>query len=210
MSTDPWEYADAAYALGALEPDERAAFERHLASCEACRSRVTSAGSAVGLLARGESPDTPPLPATLLPGLLHQARRVRRRRLVVTGALSGVAAACVLAVVLVAAPLRDGPAREPMAQVGHPPISAEAAVVPTAWGTRITLTCRYLGEPAGYRYALRVRGTDGTVTTLGTWSLGDRDVTFTGGTALPVAEIAAVEVTDGSGTTLLTLDHPGA
>ena len=37
---DPFEFDDAAYVLGALAPDEHAAFEAHLATCAACRDRV--------------------------------------------------------------------------------------------------------------------------------------------------------------------------
>jgi hypothetical protein len=209
MSTDPWQHADAAYALGGLEPAERAAYEEHLLGCAACRAQVAAARAAVGLLAGGVV-DAPPLPDTLLPSLLREARRARRRRLVVTSALVGVAAS-LLTVLVTAVPLSDLPDRVPMAAVGQVPISAEAAVEPTAWGTRITLTCRYAGAAApGYRYELRVRATDGTTATLGSWELDGRSATFTGGTALPVAQIAAVEVTDSAGTTVLTLPEPGA
>lgn len=210
MSTDPWQHADAAYALGALEPAERAAYEEHLAGCTDCRARVTEAQATLGLLAGGEV-DARPLPDTLLPSLLREARRARRRRLVLTSALVGVAAS-LLTVLVTAAPPGDRPDRVPMAAVGQAPISAEAVVEPTAWGTRITLTCRYADSAAapGYRYELRVRASDGTTTSLGSWELDDGSVTFTGGTALPVARIAAVEVTDSAGTTVLTLPEAGA
>lgn len=205
MTTDPWEHSDGAYALDALEPDERAAYEAHLAGCADCRARVAAARAAVGLLAGGQV-DAPPLPDTLLPSLLREARRSRRRRLVVTSALVGVAAS-LLTMLLTATPLGDRPHGVPMAAVGQVPISAEAAVEPTAWGTRITLTCRYAAGEAspGYRYELRVRATDGTTTSLGSWELDGRSATFTGGTALPVADIAVVEVTDSRGVTVLRL-----
>ena len=42
---DPYREWDAAYVLGALSPRDRRAFEQHLATCPACRSRGLSAPS---------------------------------------------------------------------------------------------------------------------------------------------------------------------
>ena len=52
-----------AYALGALDAEERAALEAHLAcGCEACVAEVAAAGAAVAALAQGERPSDPPAP----------------------------------------------------------------------------------------------------------------------------------------------------
>ena len=50
-TTDPHRYDDAAYVLGALAPDERAAFEAHLATCAECVARVHEIDVVPALLA---------------------------------------------------------------------------------------------------------------------------------------------------------------
>ena len=49
----------AAYVLGALDPDERAAFAAHLAGCEECAAEVRSLHDVTGALARGVPQRTP-------------------------------------------------------------------------------------------------------------------------------------------------------
>ena len=48
-----------AYVLGALEPDERRAFETHLAGCDACASEVRSLGRVTAGLAQSVPQVTP-------------------------------------------------------------------------------------------------------------------------------------------------------
>jgi anti-sigma-K factor RskA len=50
----------AAYALGALPPDEAAEFERHLDGCEACRSRLQWLSPAVDVLPASVEQRSPP------------------------------------------------------------------------------------------------------------------------------------------------------
>ncbi len=61
-----------AYALGALEPGEQAAFERHLESCESCRDEVRSFGEALAVVV-DESMQEPPdrLRASVLAGITN-------------------------------------------------------------------------------------------------------------------------------------------
>jgi anti-sigma factor ChrR (cupin superfamily) len=47
------------YALGALEPEERAAFERHKAACPACQGAVASASRALSGVTEGLVPAPP-------------------------------------------------------------------------------------------------------------------------------------------------------
>ncbi|PJJ65662.1 anti-sigma factor family protein [Compostimonas suwonensis] len=47
---DPFRDWDAAYVLGALSPDDRRAFERHLATCPACSAAVAELAGMPGLL----------------------------------------------------------------------------------------------------------------------------------------------------------------
>ena len=47
---DPFRYHDGAYLLGALDDEDRQAFEAHLETCPDCRVRVAEGRPAVGLL----------------------------------------------------------------------------------------------------------------------------------------------------------------
>lgn len=102
---DPFADFDAAYLFGALAPEDRAAYERHLQHCDACSDSVAAMAGVPGLLARvpleriiGSSPG--PAPDTLLPKLVaevgHERFRSRRR----AGAAIFLAAACVLALLV--------------------------------------------------------------------------------------------------------------
>lgn len=126
---DPFENDDAAYVLGALGDDERAAFESHLASCDACAARVAAlapvhetlvaavraADESVIVALRGDSAADPPADAAadpaadparadeLLDGLVRRVERRRRRYRWTIGAMGTVAAAAVAALITVAA-----------------------------------------------------------------------------------------------------------
>lgn len=75
MTDHPWQESAAAYALGALDADERAAFEAHLAGCAACRVEVQAFREVAGLLA-GAAPAVA-APPGLRDRALGEARRVR-------------------------------------------------------------------------------------------------------------------------------------
>ncbi|WP_026075456.1 zf-HC2 domain-containing protein, partial [Cellulomonas massiliensis] len=47
---DPYREWDAAYVLGALDPDERRAFEQHLQGCPACTAAVAELAGLPGML----------------------------------------------------------------------------------------------------------------------------------------------------------------
>lgn len=70
-----WQELAAPYALGALAPDERSAFEAHLAGCETCRADVRAFAEVAGLLAYG-APSAEP-PQGLRARVMAEARRVR-------------------------------------------------------------------------------------------------------------------------------------
>lgn len=61
-----------AYLLGALEPAEHAAFERHLAGCPECRSEVEELRAAANALPRSVEPF--PAPASLKRSLMEAVR----------------------------------------------------------------------------------------------------------------------------------------
>ena len=93
-----WQELAAPYALGALAPEERSAFEAHLAGCEACRAEVRAFTEVAGLLAYGAPAVEPP--AGLRDRVLAEARRVRpiaAPRRPATGAWLAAAAGLLLA-----------------------------------------------------------------------------------------------------------------
>jgi anti-sigma-K factor RskA len=103
----------AAYALGALDPDEAEAFRRHLETCAACRDELAALAPLTGSLAIAapQYPPPPELRRRVLeqvdaeprdPGRGHaeappQPARVRRRRALLAGALLAGVVAIVLA-----------------------------------------------------------------------------------------------------------------
>jgi hypothetical protein len=96
------DHEDGAYVLGALSPEDRLAFERHLPDCPECAQAVRELAGLPGLLARvpvemlDPEREPTPVPDTLLPTLVRRIRRSQRRRTWITTGL--VAAAAVIAV----------------------------------------------------------------------------------------------------------------
>jgi anti-sigma factor RsiW len=210
--SDPFRYDDGAYVLGALSPDDRAAFEAHLVTCADCQSRVAESRAAAGLLA-GLTPadvaDPVPMPDTLLPGLLRLAGRERTRHRFLTGSLATVAAACITALVVVLWPgsSTPSPPGQALAPVRPSPVTATATLVSKAWGTEIELHCQYSDHVERWEpYRLVVVDTAGGRHDAGSWTLGaGHEVDFTAGTALPEANISRVEITLENGSPILRL-----
>ena len=92
----------AGYALDALDEDERARYEEHLASCESCREELQGFWEVSGAL--GRAAGGPPPPASLRDRILEQARSERpnvvplRRRIAAPVLASASAVAAVVAV----------------------------------------------------------------------------------------------------------------
>ncbi|MCB0968237.1 MAG: anti-sigma factor [Ilumatobacter sp.] len=78
--SDDLHHLAAAYALDALDPDERAAFEAHLEHCESCRADVADFGAVAGELA-GATAVAPP--AALRDRVLADVAETRQERPVV-------------------------------------------------------------------------------------------------------------------------------
>ncbi len=217
--------------LGALSPAERLAFKRHLSECEECTRSVSALAGLPGLLGRVdpvvlEEVPVEEVPATLLPALLDDVRRARRRRTWATAALA--AAAVVLVVVPVSlSQLADDPAPppgpgssaseepvvpQPMEPVGDVPVRATVSLEGVTWGTRLGLTCTYdpatvdYELPAEADYVLFVRTRDGRLEQVGSWrSVGGREMEIMAATALTPAELASVEVRTTDGRVVLRL-----
>lgn len=175
----PHAHEDAAYVLGALSPEERVAFERHLPTCPDCAQSVRELAGLPGLLARVPveilDPDQvpPPVPDTLLPALVRRVRRTQRRRTWMTAGLVGVAAAATAAAIGFATigdddspPSAEGTPAAPttavapaapstappevMRPVGDQPISGWVSLTQVGWGTRLDLTCTYAEQDTEY------------------------------------------------------------
>ncbi len=170
--TDRFTHDAAPYVLGALPPEDRLAFEAHLAGCPACEAEVRGFAGLPGLLSRlpaAEIPDVlegePAAPRSLMPSLQARTRRHRRARRWRALAVAAVAAclAAVGAVVVVDA-VRHPPAVHQTAAVSFQrsvataPVSAEATLTDVPEGTRIQMTCRYSGVLDGWprEYVLQV------------------------------------------------------
>ena len=218
------EYAelDGSYVLGALSPAERLDYEKHLAGCEECARSVRELAGLPGLLSRVDpvilepAPPAEPVPATLLPSLVHEVGRARRRRLLAGGGLAA-AAVVALAVVLVqglagdderpptaatpSATSTTAPVGQLMRPLGDVPVTATLAFTPVGWGTKLDLTCSYHSTGEGYQlprsitYGLYVVNRDGSAEQVGTWeAISGKTMHFSAGTAARRRDIAAVEV----------------
>lgn len=175
---DPFAETAGAYVIGALDVEERVAFEAHLAVCAACREAVDDVVHLPELL-RAVPPDGPvDPPPSVLSALLAviardevgEHRSVRRRRALAAGGLVGAAAAGFLAGALVlprdgvGGPVDDGAAvgadgagtagpgtSAPgvvLTTTADVPVSASVALEPASWGTRLLVTCTYDSGPS--------------------------------------------------------------
>jgi hypothetical protein len=205
---DPFAHFDGAYVLGALSDAERADFEEHLPTCPACTERVRELAPLPALLsglpagAYDEGFDD--MPKAMLPSLLGRVQAERRRRHWLALGLSGLAAACLVALAVIAWPGADGAKSgsgktqpRAMSAVLATPVHATAALSDVAWGTRIQLECRYDSKyVAGGEYQLVVVDRHSGKHLAGSWTVVPGKVTrFTGGTALTRDQISKVEIT---------------
>ena len=218
---------DGVYVLGALSPDERRAFEAHLEICPACSDSVRALAGLPGLLARvpaadvatmsdGDAVEAPPvdlLPALLARVTTERAQERRRNRRRFGGALA--AAACVAALAggaVVAAnpfaPSTAQPRSVALQQVVHSPLTAQAQLTGRAWGTDISLRCRYRGQPAdGYDdYLLVAIDRSGHEEQVAAWqAVADRMITVPAASSIALPDLARLEVRTVSGNPVLTL-----
>lgn len=204
----------AGYVVGALTPAERAAFEEHLPTCASCRHTVRDLAGLPGLLSRVSPADLhdPPLPATLVPGLLRRMRARRRR------VFSSLAAAAVVLMVAAGgwafvAGDDDPPSVQQtqgtrMEQVVATHVQALAELHPKPWGTEVVIHCSYderkYAEPESY--ALVVVDQAGRAEQVATWAAAPgREAQVIGSSDLKTSAIAAVEVRTRAGLPLLRL-----
>ncbi|ASR39493.1 anti-sigma factor [Prauserella marina] len=212
--TDPFATFDAAYVLGALSPEDRAAFEEHLRHCAGCARGVRELAGMPGLLGQvdaGHRPSREPLPADLLPSLLWSVRKRRRRGRTVGAvavAAAGIAAALALvfALVLPASTEREGTAMTPL---GAYPVAADVSLTDSGSGTQVDMSCSYSGGSGGDYVLVAVRA-DGGTQRLATWYAAPKDTAkLSIGTTLDRADIKALEIRLPDGPALLRLPVSG-
>ncbi|WP_409492426.1 anti-sigma factor family protein [Amycolatopsis sp. cmx-11-12] len=207
--TDPFATYDAAYVLGALSPEDRFAYEKHLRGCAECAASVRDLAGIPGLLAQAGSPalrEEEPAPSPeLLPTVLKRVRRGRRIQRAITTSAAGVAVAAsvTLAVVLTGPVAASG---NPMTLLGDYPVTAEVAMSATDTGTKVDMTCSYGGNRTG-DYILVAVGGDGGTSELASWRAMPKDTAhIVVGTAMRAADIKALEIRTPSGLPLLRMN----
>ncbi|HEY4226575.1 MAG TPA: zf-HC2 domain-containing protein [Pseudolysinimonas sp.] len=211
---------DAAYVLGALSPAERREYETHLEHCARCRAAVAELTGLPGLLGRLEparafelldepavdaalDAPAPPPPADLVARIESRqaVRRTRRIRLIVGISAAAVVAGAIVAPVSIAVAPHHPTLTTALSQVVDSPLSADVTLTSVGWGTKVDMDCRYGDSGAGssadasWDYALWVVQKDGTQSELSSWSAkSDSTVKLSAGTAVPVSQIAQVQV----------------
>ena len=156
-----------AYALGALEPDEAAVVEAHVAACPECAAELARLQPIPALVARAEGLEIPAPPAALEERLLDRVAasrprrprpRLRRRNhlrlfaAALTGALLGAGATALAITVTGGEP--DTPPKYELVLRGAGGVSAHAQLEPNDGGTEVHLWIR--GLPPGQRAVYEV------------------------------------------------------
>ena len=179
MNDTPDEFRDwdAAYVLGALGPEDRRAYERHLTNCPACTAAVSELAGMPGLLRKLQAEDAEALMTGPndghLRGKQHEPSLVQRLAITVNKRRRRVRATAVALMVSAAAVLAFGgifigASLAPSANVAQSPttsaptgtavmmipvqpgtMTATLRVSSKAWGTRFDWTCDYANVNGG-------------------------------------------------------------
>ncbi|MBW3664101.1 MAG: zf-HC2 domain-containing protein [Actinobacteria bacterium] len=202
-----------AYVLGALEPAERRAVERHLDSCASCRDEVSKLSILPSLLDRLDPEeasadfDEVRRGLSLLLQRSTSAERRRLRRQVTIWRVATVAASVVALLVGVVAwqPWREPPDRivveiVPMADRAST-VGGTVAAYAWEWGTTVEIRVEELPPAPGY--AVWAISEDGHRERAGTWGpTSDGAAWVRGASAIQRAQLARVEITDTEGSPL--------
>lgn len=170
------EHDDGAYVLGALSPAERAAYERHLATCSFCREAVADMSALPDLLSRLDAREFAKLVEPLSPTPPAPRRNGWRVRL-----MSSAAVVVLIALIAIGgfAWTRDsaspttpppGPAMAMTPVDGVSPITANLRLSSSTGGTRVEMVCTYSkSAPRPWTFRLIAYGPDDQQEQLGSW-----------------------------------------
>lgn len=192
-----------AYALGALDPDDRRRFERHLADCPRCATEIRALAPIPGLLAQLDTDD---LDASIRPEtadaisrqVQHDTQQLRtsRNRWRLTAIITA-AAALVIALIAAVALGPDDPAIDTAVAASVTSSLAESTAVTTTtrgWGTQIDLDLTGLPNRPHYQlWAIDDAGSWSVAATWGPTPTGR--ATITGATATPATQLGRLVVT---------------
>ena len=227
-STDTFRDWDAAYVLGALDAEDRRAFERHLAECPACAASVAELAGLPGILSKLSRDDAVSLLVDedittgvddhlrdgvhtpgLVQGLAAQLKRRRRRiRLGIIGAAVAVVVLVGIGGVVYTTAQPPAGVTVAMTPVGQQVVAAKMTVTPKAWGTRFDWSCSYAhSEPYSPStwYDLVVTLKSGAKKTVASWGSGsDAAAGLSASSAIATADIQSIEIrVTGASTPLL-------
>lgn len=225
---DPFIHDDAAYVMGALNDEDRRAFEAHLVECPRCAKSVAELSGLTDLLDKvpiarvlqpGADRESPP--DLLLPRLMRAARAERRRRSLRLVA-SGAVAASLVALAVVFGVTQNRPAPPEGVTVAMTPVRPAAVtatlnVAPASWGTKVSLDCRWVGPTTGagsgvkktYRLVAVPRD-GGDPQVLAQWAVvPGEDAKVVGSTDLAAGGIAAIELQAVADDAVLLQSKPG-
>jgi hypothetical protein len=228
-TTDRFRDWDAAYVLGALDSEDRRAYERHLATCPACSKALAELAGLPGILSKLSTSDAVALLAdedvsvgvddhlregVHTPGLVQRlaiasARRRRRIRLGLLGAAIAVVALITAGGVAYTAGQTPVSAAVAMAPNHQHMIAASLSVTRKAWGTRFDWSCSYPRVASIYSdpvsYDLVVVKKSGAQSVVATWSAaGPHAAGLTASSDIAYGDISSVEIRlTGSSTALL-------
>jgi putative zinc finger protein len=227
------EHDDGAYVLGALSPAERAAYERHLATCSFCREAVADISTLPDLLSRLDAKEfakllDPSLTAGDHPGAslrdlaassAPSGSRGKRRKTLGVRVLSSVAVAILVGLVGIGvlAWIRgtDTPGNQPLGPAvamtrvqGTSPVTATLRMAGTSGGTKVELQCDYSGtQPTTLR--LVAYGHDEEQEQVGSWQgVPGAEFRMDGATHFTRGELSRLELVRSDGTALLAYDVP--
>ncbi|MEY9838010.1 anti-sigma factor [Streptacidiphilus sp. EB103A] len=213
-----------AYLLGALDPAERRAIERHVADCARCRAELVQLAPLVGLLrhtpfeelsetaaAKARHPTTPhPQSTAVAPvgaspigagAFAFTGRHLHRPgRILTTAAVTVAVAGAGLGIYLGAVasgPASPRPALTASATSPGTRISASATLTPNQSGTAIQL--KLTGLPSAITCHLVVHARDGRTETAATWASGySTAVSIPASTSISPQDISTLDVLDAS------------
>jgi hypothetical protein len=228
-TTDRFRDWDAAYVLGALDSEDRRAYERHLAKCAACSAAISEFAGLPGILSKLSTEDAVALlgaddvavgvddhlrEGVHTPGLVQRlavtaSRRRRRIRFGMLGTAIAVVALIVGGGVVFTAGQTSVAAAVAMVPVQQHVITASMSVTDKAWGTRFDWSCSYPGATGAYdspvSYDLVVVEKSGARSVVATWTpVGPHAAGLTASSDIAYGDIGSVEIrVTGSSTTLL-------